>query len=182
VFTVVNIVQLIAFCLFLPLLYKLVIAKQSFHEAAAYIGLLATGYALRSILNFYLSTILFTRNTILLLRIFGISALIQIVSTYYAAMHFGLMGVIYTGIGVRIVQVILSVVFTKGIFHYEFNYFKIYMVPFLYLLINLVQFQFYPEYHFSLYLAQLLVFSVLIYGLFKKEIKQVLVQFQIVKA
>jgi O-antigen/teichoic acid export membrane protein len=181
VFTVVNIGQLIAFCILLPLVYKLIITTSSFHEASAYIGILATGYAFRSILNFYLSTILFTRNTKLLLKIFGITAILQIVITYFTSQYFGLMGVIFTGIAVRFLQVLLSAMFTKGIFRYEFNFFKIYALPMIYVAMNLLQHQFFPEYNVNLYLMQLLMFSAVVYLLFKKEIRQVLIQFRVMK-
>ncbi|MBK7818737.1 MAG: oligosaccharide flippase family protein [Sphingobacteriaceae bacterium] len=92
VFTAVNIIQLIVFCIAIPILYKLLITKQSFYDAASYIGILAAGYGLRSILNFYLSTILFAKNTLTLLKIFGFSAIFQIVITYFAATYLGLMG------------------------------------------------------------------------------------------
>jgi O-antigen/teichoic acid export membrane protein len=181
VFTVVNILQLIVFCIAVPLLYKLVITKQSFYDAASYIGILAAGYGLRSILNFYLSTILFTKNTYTLLKIFGFSAIFQIVATYIAANNFGLIGVIYAGILSKLLQVLLSVVLTRSVFKYEFNYFKIYVVPALYLVFNVVQFYFYPEYNLNLYLLQFLLFAVLFFALFKNEIKQVLIQFKVIK-
>jgi O-antigen/teichoic acid export membrane protein len=182
VFTAVNIVQLIVFCIAIPILYKLLITKQSFYDAASYIGILAAGYGLRSILNFYLSTILFSKNTLTLLKIFGTSALFQIVITYFTAKQFGLIGVIYAGILTKILQVVLSAVLTQKIFVYEFNFFKIYMIPVLYLMVNVAQFYFFPEYDVRFYLAQLLVFTVLFYFIFRKEIKQVLIQFKIVSA
>ena len=182
VFTAVNIIQLIVFCIAIPILYKLLITKQSFYDAASYIGILAAGYGLRSILNFYLSTILFAKNTLTLLKIFGFSAIFQIVITYFAATYLGLMGVIYAGILTKMLQVILSAALTKKIFIYEFNYFKIYLIPLLYLLINALQFYFFPEYDARLYLAQLGVFAIVFYFVFKNEIKQVLIQFKIIKA
>jgi len=182
VFTAVNIMQLIVFCIAIPLLYKLLITKQSFYDAAKYIGILAAGYGLRSILNFYLATILFTKNTTKLLQIFGLSALFQIGITYYASIYFGLMGVIYAGILTKILQVILSAAITKNIFRYEFNYFKIYMVPALFLMVNVAQFYFFPEYNIKLYLLQFLVFAILFFFLFRNEIKQVLVQFKMMGA
>lgn len=182
VFTVVNIIQLIVFCIAVPILYKLVITKASFYDAASYIGILAAGYGLRSILNFYLSTILFTKNTLTLLKIFGISALFQIAATYYASLHFGLIGVIYAGIITKVIQVILSALFTRGIFYYEFNFLKIYIVPVLFLVVNIVQFNYSPIYRVELYLIQLLVFALLFFFLFKKEIRQVLIQFNVIRS
>lgn len=181
VFTVVNIMQLIVFCIAVPILYKLVITKESFYDAASYIGILSAGYGLRSILNFYLSTILFTKHTTSLIKVFGFSALFQIAATYVASSHFGVVGVIYAGILTKVMQVILSIIFTRGIFIYEFNYFKIYAVPGLFLVVNVLQFYFFPQYNVLFYLAQLVVFLGLFYVLFRNEIKQVLVQFKLVK-
>jgi O-antigen/teichoic acid export membrane protein len=181
VFTAVNIIQLIVFCIAIPVLYKLLITKKSFYDASGYIGILAAGYGLRSILNFYLSTILFSKNTLKLLKIFGLSAVFQIGITYFAAKYFGLIAVIYGGILTKVLQVILSATLTRGIFVYEFNFFKIYVIPAVYLFVNVVQFYFFPEYDLRFYLAQLLVFAAIFYFIFRNEIKQVLVQFKILK-
>jgi O-antigen/teichoic acid export membrane protein len=179
VFTAVNIIQLIAFCIVIPLLYDLLIKKQSFHEASSYIGILAAGYSVRSILNFYLSTILFSKSTTTLLKIYGFSALFQIGITWLASMYMGLMGVIYAGIITKILQVVLSAGMTKGIFVYEFNYFKIYLIPALYIVLNVAQFYFFPDYDIRLYLAQLALFTIVFYFVFRNEIRQVLIQFKI---
>ncbi|MBL7918042.1 MAG: hypothetical protein JNM96_06570 [Bacteroidia bacterium] len=115
------------------------------------------------------------------MKIFASSAVFQIVITYYAANEYGLIGVIYGGLITKVVQVLLSYLFTKGIFEYSFNYFKIIVVPLIYLIINLLHFQFFTEYDIKLYLLQLVVFAILFFFLFKNEIKQVLVQFKVLK-
>lgn len=177
VFTAVNITQLILFCIAIPLLYKVLIHKESFYQSEKYIGVIAAGYGLRSILNFYLSTILFTKSTKTLLVIFGISALFQVFVTYFAVKEFGLMGAIYGGLSTKVLQVILSSLLTKGIFVYDFNYLKIYGLPFLYLLVSILSFIFFPGYNILVYVAQLLFFSVLFYFIFSKEIGIVYNQF-----
>ncbi|MBP7808086.1 MAG: lipopolysaccharide biosynthesis protein [Bacteroidia bacterium] len=177
VFTAVNITQLILFCIGIPFLYKLLIHKESFYESEKYIGIIAAGFALRSILNFYLSTIFFTKNTKILLKIFGISALFQIVVTYFAIKEFGLMGAIYGGLATKVVQVILSSLLTKGIFKYEFNYAKIILIPFIYIVINILQFTFFKEYNILLYGGQLILFTFVFYFIFKNEIKIVIKQY-----
>jgi O-antigen/teichoic acid export membrane protein len=177
VFTVINIIQLILFCIFIPLIYKIFINKPGFYRAEAYIGLLCAGYALRGILNFYLSTILFTKKITVLLQIFGFSALIQVASTWVAVRYFGLMGAIYAGIATKILQVIFSVLFTRNVFHYEFNYFKIIVIPFLFIVINIVQYTTFPAYNIWLYMAQLALFGIIFSLVFRKEIGIVSVQF-----
>ena len=177
VFTAINITQLILFCIAIPFLYKLVIHNEKFYESEKYIGVIAAGFALRSILNFYLSTILFTRNTKILLKIFGISALFQMVVIYFAIKQFGLMGAIYGGLATKVVQVILSALLTKGIFKYEFNYAKIILIPFVYIAINILQFTFFKEYNILLYAGQLILFTFVFYFIFKNEIKIVIKQY-----
>jgi O-antigen/teichoic acid export membrane protein len=177
VFTVVNIVQLVLFCIALPLVYKLLIKKEDFFAFENYIGLLASGYALTSILNFYLSTILFTKNTGVLLKIFGISALFQILVTLYFVNRFGLLGAIYAGIITKILQVILSAFLSRKIFIYQYNIFKIIALPFIYIAINILQFHFFSGYSITLYAGQLALFSIVFYFIFKNEIKIVFQQY-----
>jgi O-antigen/teichoic acid export membrane protein len=177
VFTAINILQIIIFCIALPLAYKLLIHNEKFYESGKYIGVIASGFALRSIVNFYLSTILFTKKPEILLKIFGISALCQIGLTYFLIRQFGLLGAIYAGLATKIIQVVLSSLFTKGIFVYEFNYFKIIIIPFIYIAINVLQFHFLKEYNVFFYIGQLLLFTFVFYYTFKNEIFVVIKQF-----
>ena len=87
------------------------------------------------------------------------------------------MGAIYTGLGIKVLQIVLSYWYTKGVFTYEFNFMKIIGVPLLYLIINVVLFYLYPEYNIMLYIAQLGGFGILFYLIFKNEIKAVYKQF-----
>ncbi|MCC6372660.1 MAG: hypothetical protein IT236_16775, partial [Bacteroidia bacterium] len=172
VFTVINTVQLIVFCVLVPVLYPLIIHNATFYQSKNYIGVLAAGYVFRSILNFYISTIMFTQKTQVLLKIFGLSAVIQIVLIYFGVKFYGLNGAIYAGLITKVLQVIFAMRFTKSIFEYDFNRFKIVVIPFMYFLINVLQFTFFEEYSLTLYLLQLLVFSVLFYLIFRNEIKK----------
>ncbi len=177
VFTAINILLLIIFCIAIPLLYKLVISNEKFYESEKYIGILAAGYGLRSILYFYLATILYSKNIKILLKIFGISALFQLIATYFVVRHYGLMGAIYTGLGVKLIQIFLSYLFTKSIFKYEFNAMKIIGIPLIFLLVNVFLYYFHPEHSVSLYFVQMAVFSLIFFLIFKHEIKTVYHQF-----
>jgi O-antigen/teichoic acid export membrane protein len=182
VFTAVNIIQLILFCIFIPLLYRLVIKNETFYESEKYIGVLAAGYALRSILNFYMATILFSKNMKVLLKIFGIAAVFQIVITWFMVKYFGLLGAIYAGLATRLLQVVFSMLFTSKVFTYHFNYFKIIVIPVIYLVLNVAQFLLFQQYNIWLYALQLVIFGILLYCVFKNEIKKVLVSFKILPA
>lgn len=177
VFTAINILILIIFCIAIPLLYKLVISNEKFYDSEKYIGILAAGYGLRSILYFYLATILYSKNIGVLLKIFGISALFQLIATYFIVKNYGLMGAIYTGLTVKLLQILLSHQITKTIFKYEFNVMKIIGIPLVYLVANVVLFYLNPDYSVTSYLIQLVGFGVLFFIIFKNEIKTVYNQF-----
>jgi O-antigen/teichoic acid export membrane protein len=177
VFTAINIIQLILFCIFIPLIYKLIIHNEKFYESEQYIGVLAAGYGLRSILYFYLSTILFSKNIKVLLKIFTFSAAFQIAITWYAITKFGLMGAIYAGLAVKLLQVILSALLTRSTFKYEFNFMKIIGIPILYLITNVTLYHFHPQYNIWIYLGQFIVFAGLFFAIFRNEIVAVYAQF-----
>jgi O-antigen/teichoic acid export membrane protein len=179
VFTAINIMQLLVFCIVLPFIYKLLIKNTAFYQSEVYIGILAAGYALRSIHLYYLATILFSKKINVLLRIFGCSAAIQVAMTLFAVKYFGLEGAIYAGLITKMLQVILCIGFTRSIFIYNYNYFKIIGIPLIYFTINLLQFVIFKEYNLWMYVAQLLLFSIILYFVFRNEIKKVLVNFKL---
>lgn len=177
VFTALNILLLILFCITIPFLYKILIQNPKFYESEKYIGVLAAGYGLRSVLYFYLSTILFSKNISLLLKIFGITAVLQLILTFFSIRMYGFMGAIYTGLTVKVIQIILSYLMTNRIFNYNFNRIKIIGIPLLFLIINILFFYLSNEYSITLYIIQFLLFLVLFYLLFRKEIAAVYHQF-----
>jgi O-antigen/teichoic acid export membrane protein len=181
VFTAINIIQLILFCIFIPIVYKIFIKNEAFYQSEQYIGILSAGYALRSILNFYIATVLFTKNIHVMLKVFLYSTLIQLVLTVIAAKYLGLTGVIYAGLITKILQVFLFMLLTKKVFRYEFNYYKIIVIPFIYIGVNLVQYLVFKEYYLLLYVGQLVLFSILFYAAFRNEIKKVLISFKVLR-
>lgn len=177
VFTALNIIMLAGFCVVIPMVIKLFIRTQEYYTSFDYIGLIAGGYATRSILNFYLSTILYSKKNWQLVKIFGVTSAFQLVVTYFLVRSYGLTGALYAGIATKVVQVICSAIFTKGIFTYRFNAIKIYVLPLLYLATNIVLYIVYPQYNFTAYLFQLIGFSLIFFLVFRNEIKIVLKQY-----
>lgn len=172
VFTILNTIGLIIFCIALPWLYQLLISKPHFYQGTVYIGIIAAGYSCRSVVSFYLSGILFARRMKLMLVIFGISAAAQLVLALVAIKHFGLAGALYAGLVTRVLQAALFAILAPKAFNYSFNALKIFVLPGLYLFSNLVQFAVTDDYHIEYYLIQLVVFCILAVALFRKEILQ----------
>ncbi len=176
VFTAINIMAMIAFCILIPIFIKIFIPKEEYYFSFDYVGLIAAGYATRTILNYYLASILFSKSTSILLKVFGISSIIQIAITYYCVVYLGLVGAVFAGVATKIMQVIFSVFFTKNMFTYNLNYLKIYGTPFLFILVNIIYFIIEPGFNMWIYLAQFVFFGIIFYFVFKNEIKVVLTQ------
>jgi len=177
VLTAINLLLLIMFCIAIPWVYRLFVNNPAFFQSESYMGLLASGYALRSILSFYLAGILFTGNVMVLLRIFGFSVLVQIILTWPASHYFGLNGALIAGLVTKIVQVLLCIFLSTKVFEYKFNIAKILILPFSYLLVNVVQFYVQPEYNLWFFIIEFIGYGTLIYLLFSNEIKKVMVNF-----
>lgn len=178
VFTAISIMLLIAFCFLIPLVIKIAVPfKESYYQSFAFIGIIAAGYATRSIVNFYLSTILYSKQTILLIKIFGYSSIIQVIATFFLVKYYGLIGAIYAGIITKLTQVFFAWLLTKNIFEYNFNYLKILGLPLIYIFTNIIMFQFIREYSIIAYSSELVLFSTIFYLIFKNEIRTVYFQF-----
>lgn len=177
VFTAINILLLILFCLCIPFFIKAFIPKPEYYHSFNYIGLIAAGYATRSILNFYLVSILYSKSIRTLLMIFGISAVINLAGNYFLVGQFGLLGAIFTMLASKLAAVFLSMILTRKTFTYHFNYFKIYGLPLLFVALNVVSFIFFPVFSYMIYFIQLLIFSGCFYFIFRNEISIVFNQF-----
>ena len=181
VLSALNVIQLVVFCIVIPWVYRLFVHTTSFYEAEKYIGILAAGYALRSILSFYLSGLLFTSSVFVLLKIFGYSALLQILLVWPSSYYFGLEGAIYAGLIIKVLQMLLCIYYASNVFRYDYNVYKILLLPIAYLVLNSLQFILSGEYNLAFYFLELLVFGFFIYTIFRKEIAKVLGNFGILR-
>lgn len=170
VFSAINIIQLVLFCIFIPIIYRILIYNKTFFVSENYIGILAAGYVTRGIINYYVSTILFTKKINVLVRIFVSAAVIQLGLTWIFVKQFGINGAIYAGLLTKVLQVVFCMLFTKNVFEYNFNALKILIIPLFYFALNVAQYFIFPHYNVFLYLAQLLIFSLLFYFIFRNEI------------
>jgi O-antigen/teichoic acid export membrane protein len=175
--TALNVLILISFCIFIPIMIRTFVNKDSYFQSFTFIGIVSAGYITRGIINYYLSTILFTKKTTLLIKIFGYSSIIQIGATIVLANYFGIVGAIFAGLLTKLAQVFLSYYLSRNIFTYNTNFMKIYGIPFLFLICNAVCFFVFPQYNLMVYLGQMLLFGIMFYIIFKNEIKIVYAQF-----
>ncbi len=181
VFTILNILMICSFFVVLPLIYPLLIKNVKFYECNVYIGLLGAGYVTQGIISFFMSTIMYAKRIDVLLKIFGVSAVLQVILLFLLTHYFGLLGAIYSGIIVKVVQVVLAKWFTRSIFEYDYNLYKIELLPYSFIVINILQYYVLHSYNAVLYLLQLLLYIIVAYFLFKNEILKLLANFNIIK-
>lgn len=181
VFTILNILMICSFFVVLPLIYPLLIKNVKFYDCNVYIGLLGAGYVTQGIISFFMSTIMYAKRIDVLLKIFGLSAVLQVVLLFLLTHYFGLIGAIYSGIIVKIAQVILAKWFTKSIFEYDYNLYKIELLPYSFIVMNVLQYYILHSYNVFVYLLQLMLYIVIAYFMFKNEIIKLLTNFNIIK-
>jgi O-antigen/teichoic acid export membrane protein len=181
VFNSLNILMICSFYILLPMVYPLIIKNKKFYESDVYIGILGTTYVTQGIISLYMATIMFTKRLNVLLKIYGLSAIIQIILLFVLTKYFGLIGAIYSGIAVKLIQILLSKLFTKSIFMYEYNFYKIELLPYSFIIINIIQYNLVNTYNLYFYIIQLLFYLIITYFLFKNEIFKTLINFKIIK-
>jgi O-antigen/teichoic acid export membrane protein len=177
VFTAINILFQILFCLLIPVFIVAFIHRPEYYFGFDFLGLICAGYATRSILNYYLASILYSRSTSTLLKIFGLSSLFQIGVTYVCIYFFGLIGAVFASVLTKIMQVLFSMLFTRSLFSYHFNNIKIFGIPLLFILVNVICFFIYPRFSYTQYAIELAVFGIIFYLVFRKEIVTVIRQY-----
>ncbi len=177
VFTSVNVITVIAFCLLVPFVVILFVNKTEFYDSFKYLGLISAGFAARGILYFYFSSILFSRKIWIMVQIFSYSTILQILVTWLLVTEYKLPGVIFAGLISKIITVVFAALLTKNNFTYRFNFMKIYGLPLILVVANIILFLVFPEFNYFVYAGELVLFIAIILFVFKNEVKRAAIQY-----
>ena len=132
-FTAVSILLVAFFALAIPSAVPMFVKNEAFYPSLMLINLLLSGFVLRGIYHYYLSPLLYLKNTKLLPIVFACSAAVQIPLTWYLAKNYGIEGAVFANISVKAVQVVLLWLFVRTRFHFKFNALKLIVLPLLFI-------------------------------------------------
>lgn len=170
-FTALNILWLCIFNIAVPFLIQWLVKDAEYQISFNYLGLLSGVFAARSIMYYFQAGLLYSKQTSFLLR-FHLSGIVaELLLIYFCVPAFGIMGAIGVSFAVRLVQTITALNLPQHAFTFDFNRFKILGLPTLFITVNAFCTYAFPAYTISVYVLQLVVFSVLIYWIYRNELQ-----------
>mgnify|MGYP001405777542 CR=1 FL=1 len=122
-----------SFVIIVPLLLPLVIYKEIYYQAFAFLPLLAAGYATRTWFFMFLAPLLFFKRTAALPRVFAISAVFNIVVAIFLINRFGIIGAVWANFLVKPLQALLMYVECRKVYRFRVNRRKLFIAPGIYL-------------------------------------------------
>jgi len=180
-FTVISLISLPLFILFLPYLIPLLVKNSDYFVSFNFFSILAMGYAITGLRTMYLLPVLYFKKTKILPRVYLYSAIIQIVSTVLAVKYMGLMGAVWVNFIIKLLQTFFLHIVTRKTFTLEFNHIKLLYLPMFFCLITCV-FYFIIKLFALNYLVwslHMLITYVSIYIVFRKEIQTLIKDFSL---
>ncbi len=177
-FSALSILLVAGTILFLPVLIPLVIRNHSYYPAFKYIPLAALNYALRGIILVYYLPIYFFKKTKSLPWIFFFCALIQIPLTIILVKQYGLWGALWSAVLTKPVQVFFMYLGSRKLIPFTYNRMKMIGLPVLYSIMVILGEEYLKTIKtsspqtisFLLHLAEMMISTVIIFLLFKKEL------------
>jgi O-antigen/teichoic acid export membrane protein len=159
------------FVIIVPILIPLVIHKQIYYQAFAFLAILATGYATRIWFYMFLAPLMFFKRTAALPRVFIISAIFNVAVGITLIHYFGIIGAVWTNFMVKPVQALLMYFECRRVYTFKLNALKIFYTPIIYILIVIISETLTPvELKFKAEAGQFIVAVILVYFAYRKEL------------
>jgi O-antigen/teichoic acid export membrane protein len=171
VLTSLSILMTAGLFVVMPLALPLIVKKQEFFASFAFLGVVAASLITRGLYHYYMSVVLYLQKTKVLPIVFGISAVIQIIGTWFAANHFGLIGVVVMHVLIKVVQIVIWWWMVRNYFTFNMNPVKLIVLPLLFIGLYMGLWLSHPtEYVLWEAVVLLIVSGVVIGFVFRKEL------------
>ncbi|KAB2872212.1 MAG: oligosaccharide flippase family protein [Bacteroidales bacterium] len=172
VFALINIFSVPILYLSIPLLVPIVVNNQDLYQSFNLLPVLFAGMIVRVWYYYLIAPIFYFKKTKILPIVFSVSALFQILTTYFGLKYFNIEGAVWANFLTKILQVVLLSVFVTRFYMFRVNAKKFILFPALYILLLLVSEILFK--HVNLYLINILhliILTILGYYIFRKEIR-----------
>lgn len=163
VFVAANIVLL-------PFVIRLFVHTEGYYESIPLIPLLCLGFVFRGLYNMFSNPIFYFKQTKVLPRVLLFSSIIQIGAGILLVQWMGIWGAVWSYFLIRPVQVFFIWLESRKVFQFQFNVFKMLIVPAGYAAIVIALYQFSDLNELYNGLIQLMVAVVLAAILYRKEL------------
>jgi O-antigen/teichoic acid export membrane protein len=158
-------------CFFIPLIVPLVIKKTIYYDSFLYLGIMAATYCFRAYYMIYYFVLTFYNKTKIIPVVFCILSVVQVILMEIGARYFGIMGILFSALIVKIIQPMIFHLFSRKLYTFKFNKLKIIFLPLLFSLIVVVcQYFITRENFYVIYGLQFLFAAFAIFLVYKKEL------------
>lgn len=149
--------------------------KPDYLISLRYVGLVSVSFLFRVLVLMYTTPIYAFKKTQMLPKIYGISAIIQVIISIILIKYFGIMGAIASMLLMKPILLLLTIWQTKKIFSYVYNYRKMVALPVIYFAIVFAGEIFGSGLnHLVLYFSEFIVTVLLVLVFFRNEIRSLI--------
>lgn len=167
-FTLVLIPLLV---LLAPLVIPFLISNTIYYEAFGLLAVLAAGYASRIWTFMFMAPLLYFKRTYSLPKVFGYSAIFEVVAAIILIHFFGLMGAVYVNFLVKPIQALFLYLEARKVFTFRFNKWKILYLPLIFMGVVIgSEILITDATRMVFHLGQLLLSCLMIYFIYRKEL------------
>lgn len=177
-YTAISLLILPLFIVIIPIIVPLFVYNADFYKSFVFLSLLTIGFATRGLYNIFLSPLLYFKKTSSLPKAFLLSAIFQIVANILLIKQYGLMGAVWTSLLVKYIQILFLYLESRKIFKFKFNLIKQIFLPLIYTFLVIFTYFIVPEkYTMCSNIILLMVVMLIIFSVYKNEIKIVMKRF-----
>jgi O-antigen/teichoic acid export membrane protein len=169
--TAVNVVLIAAAVLAFQVIIPLFHIKPGYLSALSYVGIITISILFKPIILYFVTPIYALKKTKYLPMIFGASAVIQVGISFVLIKHFGIIGAAVSMIINKPIQVLLIFLFSRKIFSFSYNKYKMIVLPLFYFVLVIAgEILAGPATRTLIYSVELVVAVVLVFLFFKKDL------------
>ena len=118
--------------LFIPLIVPLVVTNENYYLSFQFLPILSVSFITRAMMNMYIAPLYFFKKTIILPKVFFITAVFQFIISFFMVKYFGLWGSVWAILLVKPIQLIIMWYESNKIFKFSFNPVKLIYLPLIY--------------------------------------------------
>lgn len=170
-FTALTLLGIPLFTLLIPLVLPLFRIQNDYFEAFVFLSVLSIGFISRGLYNYFLAPIYYYKRTKVLPKIYLYTSILQIILSIIFIRIWGLWGLVWSTLLIKILQNIFLYLEAKRIFSFHFNRLKMVYLPILVIIIVSLSEYFFVGYSlFWKHITQLLFSTFLVLSVYRHEV------------
>lgn len=166
-----NLLMIAATILFIPLIVPLVVTNENYYLSFQFLPILSVSFITRAMMNMYIAPLYFFKKTIVLPKVFFITAVFQFIISFFMVKYFGLWGAVWAILLVKPIQLIIMWYESNKIFKFSFNPVKLIYLPLIYSILVITTNYFLKDLNYYLINSiSFITVCLLIFFVYKNEI------------